>query len=160
MKRVRKLFESSRKIRKMFPAFREGGTVHAPKACTDAPLDTKGAAPSEKPPGPATESALRRPGLQRQGPTLRYDPSLTLGKRVGHPKRQKQIPRAGIRHGGTEKPQVSRPKAPRHLGYKMRKRPALRARCARRLSYFVSGARAERPGNLAAEPSSSSIRRS
>jgi hypothetical protein len=40
MKLVRKLFESSRKMRKVFPAFREGGTVHAPKACTDPPLST------------------------------------------------------------------------------------------------------------------------
>jgi hypothetical protein len=40
MKLVRKLFESSRKMRKVFPAFREGGTVHVPKACTDPPLST------------------------------------------------------------------------------------------------------------------------
>ena len=40
MKLVRKLFESSRKMRKVFPAFCEGGTVNAPKACTDPPLST------------------------------------------------------------------------------------------------------------------------
>jgi hypothetical protein len=40
MKLVRKLFESSRKMRKMFPAFREGGMIHAPKACTGPPLST------------------------------------------------------------------------------------------------------------------------
>jgi hypothetical protein len=40
MKLVRNLFESSRKMRKMFPAFREGGTVHAPKACAGPPLST------------------------------------------------------------------------------------------------------------------------
>jgi hypothetical protein len=28
------------------------------------------------------------------GPTLKYDPSLSRGKRVGHPKMQQQIPRA------------------------------------------------------------------
>jgi len=72
----------------------------------------------------------------------------------------------GTGQGELDPRRMKKPQGPQRkarcgaLGYKMRKRPALRARCARRLSYFVSGARAERPGNLAAEPSSSSMRSS
>ena len=151
-------------------AFRECGTVHAPKACTDAPLDTKGAAPSEKPPGPATESALRRLGLQRQGPTLRYDPSLAQGKREGHPKRQLRIPPrfarrddskdAGLKPGATLKAKADPSVAQGDLGMTAFLGAALCAGREHQTSYLASGARAERPGNLAAEPSSSSMRSS